>query len=171
MKKILYTFLSIIATLFIISTITIGCGPNTKEAVNYNDSITKIQENLMKEIIHLDELFDNDVSIKTIEKQHKIVLESICLAIEKIEQTKSIDENEMLKNAAIKLFTNYKTLVAVKYQKLIEIYQKTEENRTVDEQMMMDEMPIEIMEKMSEYHDNFTIVQKEFAHKYDFMIE
>ena len=110
-------------TLLILLFLT-GCSSTPKmSATEYNDFIVKEQQLIVNEMRQFNN--DDGSNLEHIEQKRLKIVTQCDSSLFKIEQLEDFDGKTSLKNAALELFTFYKTVCDNEYQEMIAIMNKS----------------------------------------------
>jgi hypothetical protein len=162
MRKIIKTLYPIVIALIIVS-----CGPTTQDAIKYSETIIDKQIAIVKTIDILDESF-NHFDIKDTEKTRIEALNTTNNAIEAITKMENFEKECVFKNEALILFNTYKSILEDEYVKIIELYNLPQEEYTMVEDNMWNEISKKLTKKKDSSFNKFNEQHLLFAQKYKF---
>ena len=163
MKKL---FATILGSLFI-SAILVSCGPSTDDAIKYNDELVSQQTKVFEKESALIEAISKNMPEKfdALLAELSVQVDSSAAAVKKME---SFDGKTDMKDAALKVFTTYRSIVDSSYAEMIK-YAKTPDSLYTQEDVdMVIELSKKIDDKLNKTVEAFVEVQKTFAAKYKF---
>lgn len=147
----------------------LSCNNSAPDAVKYNDELVMKQDSIVSLIDSLDQLIIQRDTIKMLEFQ-KHVVHVIDDKIESVNKYNDFEGNGDFKNAVIKLFTNYKSIVSEKYHTVISISLLNQVSFEKDSLDKFNNTIKEINTEFSESLEEFLEAQKKFAEKYKFSL-
>lgn len=113
------TILATLSLLFLAS-----CNSTSQmTAAEYNDLIVNEQQLILKEMRQFNN--DDGSNVERIEQKRLKIITQCDSSISKIEKLEDFDGNTSLKNAALELFTFYKTVCDTEYKEMIAIMSKS----------------------------------------------
>jgi predicted metal-dependent hydrolase len=164
--KITFTILSICIAICIVLP---SCSSSSKHAVQYNDTIIKYQSLVVEELNLLDKSFEKgDVQLS--EKTRLNAIKQSDISAVAIEKQGNFENNNSLKNAALKLINLYRTLLEKQYAAIIQISDTHLRTFSVFQQKKLDKLRSDIRLELDLALDEFKTKQKEFAGKYGFRL-
>ena len=163
MKKIIN---SALLSLFILTGFN-SCGPNTDEAVKFNDALVDQQTLVFeKESILIDGISKNmpeklDSALYLLEDQVK-------QSAEATEKLKDFKGGKELLDAALKVFSTYKNVAEQEYSEMIKIAKIPDSLYTQEDDNKIIDISKKIDDKLNQSIDSFRVKQKDFSTKFKF---
>ena len=163
MKKLL---ISTISSLFILTGFN-SCGPNTDDAVKYNDTLVEQQTKVFEKESFLIEAISKNVPEKLDTALNNLV-KQVKESTETTEKIKDFDGENELKSAALKVFLVYKDVTQKEYIEMIKIAKTPDTLYTQEDDNKIIDISKKIDDKLNKIIDSFIQKQKEFSNKYKF---
>ena len=146
-----------------------ACAPSTEEAMKYNDKITSEQTLINKKIEELNDTYDNYI-VEEMNSAHKVALEQVEKSTKTIKRLKAFDEDTDFKNAALKLFGVYKSVLENEHKRIIELLILPDDRYGKEEVKEFETIRNNSIEKIDKEVDKLVEAQEAFAKKYKFEI-
>lgn len=169
MKKLCKLSLSIILTLALWGLNT-GCQNSTKSPVDYNNEIIDNQSKIIQKIINLSNSFDKR-DANEMENLYQVLKKQIDESIDTISNLDEYEGNTQFRDASIKLFKFYQSVVGKEYREMIDILKKKDSELSQKDVDRIDALTIDISKREEGLDEEFAKVQKEFADKYNIQIQ
>ncbi|MFA6923510.1 MAG: hypothetical protein WC223_04575 [Bacteroidales bacterium] len=148
-----------------------SCNSSTsKDAAKYNDSLVAHQLRITDKIDLLDSTFADYKSDK-MDKAYSEAMKQVLTSIEKIGKINAFNDERELKEAMLKLFEIYKSVLENEYSKIIALNKLSETNFGTAEEKKIEKLSSEIDNKLNSALTEFEKKQKEFAAKYKIKLE
>lgn len=156
-------------SLILIAMVMTSCGPTPQQAVDYNDKIIAEQSLIDASLsVFIEALQDGD--IEEIEETYADAVKQNEIGTDVVSKMEDFDGKTDLKDAALKLFDVYKSLLENEYKEMVDI-KKLPDNKVTDEVVEKWE---DLAEKSSEELDRgmeiLKTAQVEFSVKYRFTL-
>jgi len=146
-----------------------ACAPSTEKAMKYNDKITNEQTLISKKIEDLNDTYDNYIA-EEMNTAHEAALEQVEKGTKTIKRLKAFDEDTAFKNAALKLFGVYKSVLENEHKRIIELLVLPDDIYGKVEVKEFETIRNNSIEKIDKEVDKLVEAQKIFAKKYKFEI-
>ena len=167
----MYKKVVMILSIFFSSVLLISCSDTTtKDASKYNDSIVAQQEKVISKFDELDSTF-SEYDASKMDAAYDITEKQIISSIDNINKLGNFKDKSDLKDATIKLFETYKSILENEYKKMIILSKLPENKFTSIEENKLEQLSTDIDKKLNEAFEEFTKKQREFASKYNFQLE
>lgn len=162
MKKVL-----ILGFIMLASGLVSAQGQTFKTAVDFNDYIVKQQNLIGTDLTKLVEAMGRDE--KSAWKAHGIVIATSETVIKNVKECNPYPGGTSLKLSALDLFGYYLKSLKNDYKRVIELLYKT--GFTQADQAEMDSIVAKVTEEEAVFDAAFAKAQKEFADKYNILLE
>jgi hypothetical protein len=164
MKKISITFFAFLALLII------SCGPSTKKAISYHDKIIEEHMAIQVSFDALDKSFVDYVP-EDMNKAWDNAKQQTEKSIKVVSEMEDFDGSSTFKDAALKFFEVYNTVLDTYYSDMIKIYSIPNEEYTEENEAKFGELNDEMQAIYFPAFDTFKAEQEAFAKKYNFTIQ
>jgi|GEM_PF-1083883 len=163
MKKV---FATILSSLFV-SALLVSCGPSTDEAIKYNDALVSQQTKVFEKESALIEAISKNMPEKfdVLLAELSVQVDSSTEAVKKMD---GFDGKTDLKDAALKVFITYRTIVDSSYAEMIKYAKTPDSLYTQEDDDKVIELSKKIDDKLNTAVEEFVERQKNFAAKYKF---
>lgn len=158
--------MAILAAILIIS----DCGPNSQQAVDYNDEVVAQQKLIVKELNSLEEAFVN-FNPTDMDKAYTLASKQINKSLNVINKMAPFNEKSDLKDAAIKLMGEYNSVIKNEYVAIIALNKLPESRFGKAEEVKLKNLSKTIDTKLSTALTEFGKQQTAFSSKYNFELE
>lgn len=163
MKKV---FATILSSLFV-SALLVSCSPSTDEAIKYNDALVSQQTKVFEKESALIEAIS-----KNMPEKFDVLLAELSVQVdsssETVKKMDAFDGKTDLKDAALKVFTTYRTIIDSSYAEMIKYAKTPDSLYTQEDDDKVIELSKKIDDKLNTAVEDFVTVQKSFAAKYKF---
>lgn len=161
-------YLKIIAFAFLL--FVVSCGPNSQQAVDYNDAVVAQQKLIVKELNVLEEAFVN-FNPADMDRAYSSASKQIDKSLDQVNKIAPFNDNSDLKEAAIKLFGVYKSVIKNEYAAIIALNKLPESRFGKAEEIKIKDISKTIDTKLNNALAEFSKQQAAFASKYNFELE
>ena len=159
-----------IMLLFVIAVSGAVSAQTFTNAVDYNDHIVGLQNEIGYKMIAFNEEVSSEyASTESVQPFYDDLLKTTREVIGKLEKVKPFEKNVDLKNAAMELFRYYETTISVDYKEMIELTFGSE----LDEAAMtrVQELLVKVTEAEAVVDAKFKNAQEAYAKKYNIDLE
>jgi hypothetical protein len=141
-----------------------------KDAVEYNDYIVNLQNNIGREIISFNEKMAEETTTReSLEPGYQQMLAVTRDAVEKVAAMPGWDGSTELRDASLALFSFYLSIFEQEYVEMLDIVYS--DAATEADYARLDEIMKDISERESALDKRFGEAQSAFAKKYNFILE
>jgi hypothetical protein len=163
MKKL---FATVLSSLFI-SSLLVSCGPSTDDAVKYNDALVSEQTKVFEKESALIEAIS-----KNMPEKFDVLLAELSVQVDSsadaVKKMNAFDGKSDLKDAALKVFATYRSVVDSNYRDMIKYAKTPDSLYTQEDDDKVIELSKKIDDKLNKAVEDFVSLQKSFAGKYKF---
>lgn len=163
-KKCIIVFSGIIALLLT------SCGPSKEEAIKYNDQIIDEQSLIVDKINVLYEAMKSWQHNEVMDEAYNNALKQIDVGTEHVAKMDDFGGKSNLKEHALKLFALYQSVIQNEIKGMLDILKKPSEEITPEMEQEFDNRNNQALTKMENGLKEFQKVQKDFADKYNFVL-
>ncbi|MDD5569783.1 MAG: hypothetical protein PHD97_01350 [Bacteroidales bacterium] len=165
-KKIFLYFICTFAFIMFFS-----CNNSTSnDAAKYNDSLVSLQLSIADKIDALDSTFADYKSDK-MDKAYSEAMKQVLTSIEKVNKMNAFKDEKEIKEAMLKLFETYKSVLENEYSKIIALNKLAETKFSLSDEKKVDKLSSDIDNKLDSAIVEIEKKQKEFATKYKIKLE
>ena len=157
-KSFLIIFITIITLFF-------SCGPTKEEAKEYNDFIISHQDSVATAINELNISYNTYLQ-ETIDLSFETAFSRVNKSFDVISKMEKFDKTTDYKDAALKMFNSYKSIIEVEHKEIVRLYSiPNDEFLPADFQKLEDLQKLS-NSKMTKIVEEFSKEQEIFAEKY-----
>jgi hypothetical protein len=146
-----------------------SCGPSSEEAIKYNNSIIDEQMLITGKIDTLYKSLNREHP-EIMDEAYKQALSQVDSGTEKVSKLDDFGGKSDLREASLKLFAIYKSVIQAEIKTMIEILKKPSTEITPETETQIDVMYDQALKKMDNGLKEFLDVQYKFAGKYNFKL-
>jgi hypothetical protein len=147
-----------------------SCGPTTDDAIKYNDSIIDEQSLIVERINTLYDCLDDWDHPEKMDEAYKQALAQVDLGTEKVSKLPDFGGKSELREASLKLFSIYKSVIQTELKTMVEIIKMPETEITPEVEARFDGMNDQALKKMDNGLKEFQEIQIKFSVKYNFVL-
>ncbi|HNW69535.1 MAG TPA: hypothetical protein PKI01_03970 [Bacteroidales bacterium] len=147
-----------------------SCGPSKEEAIKYNDSIIDEQALIVEKINTLYKCIDDLDHPENMDEAYKQALMQVDSGTGKVSKLPDFDGKSDLREAALKLFSVYKSVIQKELKTMIDILKMSPVDITPEIETQFDTMNTQALNKMDSGLKEFQAVQIKFSEKYNFIL-
>ena len=147
-----------------------SCGPSAEEAIKYNDSIIDEQALIVEKINTLYKCIDDLDHPENMDEAYKQALLQVDSGTEKVSKIPDFAEKSELREAALKLFSVYKSVIQTELKTMVDILKMQPIEITPEIEAQFDTMNTQALNKMENGLKEFQVVQIKFSEKYNFVL-
>lgn len=147
-----------------------SCAPSKEDAIKYNDLIIDQQTLIVEKINNLYESMNDFEHPEKIEEAYQNAMKQIDKGSETISKMENFGGKSEFREASIKLFVIYKSVVQNEIKGMMEILNIPNTDITPEIESQFDNLNKQALEKMGNGLKEFQVVQYEFAEKYKFKV-
>jgi len=147
-----------------------GCILKTQEAIKYNDTIVEYGNKVTKLMIDLGKAFER-ADPDEMDEKLEAVQDQIDRSIEGVENMDGFEDNYEFRDAAIDLLEFYQSVAENECYEIVDILKKDREDINEADVEYIKEVQEDLEAGEDELYNELVMVQKEFAKKYNFIIE
>lgn len=155
---------------FFLMLMSISCGPSKQKAIEYNDAIIDQQMGIVDHINRLYDSFGDLEHPPVIEAAYRQAINKVDSAILVVSAMGDFDGKTELREASLKLFAIYKSVLQTEIKTMVEILKKPNEEVTPEMESLFEKTNVQAFEKMDNGLKEFQETQNAFAGRYNFKL-
>lgn len=148
----------------------ISCGPTSDQAIAYNDKIIDQQVAIINAMDGLNSSFSDWTNKAGMDKAWNDAIKQVETSTNEISALEAFDKNSEFKDAALKLFAVYKSVLENEYKEKVALYKLSDALFTKEIEDKCAVLTDQALNKMNNALDELKPVQAKFAEKYKFEI-
>lgn len=158
MKKPILIFLTFFSSVILFA---------QKSAVDYNDMIVDEQAKIGEKITNYSYSESPEKSVLN----YNALVQQINVSIATIEKLGAWQDDDSFRQATLRLFRFYKSIIENEYKQFLAIMRKPDDQITEADFAQMDKLDMEIQQKEKKFDDDFLNAQIAFAKRWGFTLE
>lgn len=148
-----------------------ACGPTTDDAIKYNDQIIDQQVKIIGTIDNLYDALEKWTNHGGMDAAYQNAMKQVELGTADVSAMDKFDGSTEFKDAALKLFGIYKSVLDNEFKEMIAINKLPDDQYTTEMKAKFDQLNDMAFKKMDDGLNELQVVQNRFAAKYKFEIE